>query len=250
MKRKTKVILAAVAGVATLTGLIFHTANEKKAYDYSAYYKEVEKPIENVEVDEEEKEPEKVLSLTLLKETNPDVIAIIEFDDRVIYEPIVQAPDNEFYVRKNIDLKYAAAGIPFVSYDGNIYSRNVVVYGHSSKKSNIIFTPLMNYLDESYYKEHPKFHFETEGEKRIYEIFSVFNYDTTNLDDLLEFTQSTWRKTSDYESFITQIKQKSLYKTDVEVTASDNLMTLVTCDTRNGSKRVVVMAKLVQKENI
>ena len=71
----------------------------------------------------------------------------------MIYEPIVQAPDNDFYVRRNIEKQYANAGIPFVSTDGNIDSQNVVIYGHSSKWNNIIFTPLMSYIDENYYKE-------------------------------------------------------------------------------------------------
>jgi len=84
---------------------------------------------ENAETAEE---PQKELSLDLLKQTNPDIIGIIEFDDRMIYEPIVQAPDNEYYVRKNIERNYSAAGIPFVTGDGNIYSTNVVIYGHSS----------------------------------------------------------------------------------------------------------------------
>ena len=36
----------------------------------------------------------------LLKQANNDIFGILEFDNRVIYEPIVQAPDNDYYVRK------------------------------------------------------------------------------------------------------------------------------------------------------
>ena len=79
-------------------------------------------------------------------------MGILEFDDRIIYEPIVQAPNNDYYVRKNINKEYANAGIPFVSADGNIDSKNVVIYGHSSKWDNIIFTPLMSYTDQNYIK--------------------------------------------------------------------------------------------------
>lgn len=39
-------------------------------------------------------------------------MGILEFDDRVIYEPVVQAPNNDYYVRKNINKEYANAGIP------------------------------------------------------------------------------------------------------------------------------------------
>ena len=40
-------------------------------------------------------------------------MGILEFDNRVIYEPVVQAPDNDYYVRKNIKKEYANAGIPY-----------------------------------------------------------------------------------------------------------------------------------------
>lgn len=36
----------------------------------------------------------------LLKQANNDIFGILEFDNRVIYEPIVQAPDNDYYVCK------------------------------------------------------------------------------------------------------------------------------------------------------
>lgn len=103
-----------------------------------------------------------------MKQTNKDVVGILEFDDRIIYEPIVQPPNNDYYVRKNINKEYANAGIPFVSADGNIDSKNVVIYGHSSKWDNIIFTPLMSYTDQNYYKKHDTFKFITEDETRIY----------------------------------------------------------------------------------
>ena len=53
-------------------------------------------------------------------------MGILEFDNRVIYEPVVQAPDNDYYVRKNIKKEYANAGIPFVSADGNINSKDTL----------------------------------------------------------------------------------------------------------------------------
>ena len=83
---------------------------------------------------------------------------------------------------KNTKKEYANAGIPFVSAEWNIDSKNVVVYGHSSKWNNIIFTPLMNYVNQSYYKDHHIFHFTTENETRTYQIFTVLNVDLNNLD--------------------------------------------------------------------
>lgn len=251
MKKLTtnrKLILIVSALLASiLAGTCFLLNQPKKTYNYDDYYIPKE-PSSNKEENSKDELPEMVLSLELLQSKNPDVIGIIEFDDRMIYEPIVQAKDNEYYVRKNIDRQYASAGIPFVGAEGNIFSTNVVIYGHSSTQDNIIFTPLMNYVDQSFYKEHPTFKFITRDEERTYEIFSVLHFDTTDIKDSSEFTQFEWRKKSDYAYFLNYLKANSLYNTGVSASIEDKLMTLVTCDTRDGNDRVVVIGKLVKHE--
>ncbi len=244
MKKKTKIrLIVAVAAAIGITGICTYSIlNTKKAYDYADYY--VDAPSAN-ETNEDEEASEKELSLSLLKETNPDVVGIIEFDDRIIYEPVVQAPDNEYYVRRNIERKYAAAGIPYISGDGNIDAKNVVIYGHSSTRSNIIFTPLMDYIDSDYYMEHPVFRFIMENETRTYQIFAVMNIDLNNLGHSLEFAQSSWRSSNDFQVFISNTINNSLYRTGASVSNDDELMTLVTCDTRDGNKRIVVIGKKV-----
>ena len=184
-----------------------------------------------------------LLNVSLLQKTNNDIVGILEFDNRVIYEPVVQAPDNDYYVRRNIKKEYANAGIPFVSADGNIEAKNVVIYGHSSKWSDIIFTPLMSYINQDYYNEHPTFKFITENEIRNYQIFGVMNVDLNNLNDSLEFTQSSWDSDTAFNAFISDSINRGLYKTGISVNTEDKLMTLVTCDTRNDNKRTVILAK-------
>ena len=244
MKNKTKIrLIVAVAAAIGITGICAYSIlNTKKAYDYTDYY--VDTPATN-ETNKDEEASEKELSLPLLKKTNPDVVGIIESDDRVIYEPVVQAPDNDYYVRRNIERKYAAAGIPYISGDGNINAKNVVIYGHSSTRSNIIFTPLMDYINSDYYMKHPTFRFITEEETRTYQIFAVMNIDLNNLEHSLEFTQSSWRSNNDFQAFISNTTNNSLYRTGASVSNDDELMTLVTCDTRDGNKRIVVIGKKV-----
>ena len=244
MKKKTKIrLIVAVAAAIGITGICTYSIlNTKKAYDYTDYY--VDTPATN-ETNKDEEASEKELSLPLLKKTNPDVVGIIESDDRVIYEPVVQAPDNDYYVRRNIERKYAAAGIPYISGDGNINAKNVVIYGHSSTRSNIIFTPLMDYINSDYYMKHPTFRFITEEETRTYQIFAVMNIDLNNLEHSLEFTQSSWRSNNDFQAFISNTTNNSLYRTGASVSNDDELMTLVTCDTRDGNKRIVVIGKKV-----
>ena len=241
--KKIKIAALAIVTASLLGGILYSEFGTKKSYDYSDYYVESKPSKITKENKDNEEASEKELSLSLLKQTNKDVVGILEFDDRIIYEPIVQAPDNDYYVRKNINKEYANAGIPFVSADGNIDSKNVVIYGHSSKWNKIIFTPLMNYVNQSYYKEHPTFQFITETETRTYQIFAVLNVDLNNLDDSLEFTQASWDSNTAFNAFISDSINRELYKTGVTVDSEDKLMTLVTCDTRDNNKRIIVIAR-------
>lgn len=246
--KKIKIAALAIVTASLLGGILYSEFGTKKSYDYSDYYVESKPSKTTKENKDIEEASEKELSLSLLKQANNDIVGILEFDNRVIYEPIVQAPNNEYYVRKNINKEYANAGIPFVSADGNIDSKNVVIYGHSSKWNNIIFTPLMNYVNQSYYKDHPTFQFITENETRTYQIFAVINVDLNNLDDSLEFTQASWDSNSAFNAFISYSINRGLYKTGVLVNKEDRLMTLVTCDTRDNNKRIVILAKLINSK--
>ena len=243
--KKIKIAALAIVTASLLGGILYSEFGTKKSYDYSDYYVETKPSKITKENKDNEEASEKELSLSLLKKTNNDVVGILEFDDRIIYEPIVQPPNNDYYVRKNINKEYANAGIPFVSADGNIDSKNVVIYGHSSKWDNIIFTPLMNYVNQSYYKDHPTFQFITENETRTYQIFAVINIDLNNLDDSLEFTQSNWDSNNAFNAFISDSINRELYKTGVTVDSEDKIMTLVTCDTRDNNKRIIVIAKKI-----
>ena len=243
-QKKIKIAAITIASLSLIGGLLYYQFGTKKAYDYSDYYVESKPSKTTKENKDNEEASEKELSLSLLKATNKDIVGILEFDNRVIYEPIVQAPDNDYYVRRNIEKKYANAGIPFVSAEGNIDSKNVVIYGHSSKWDDILFTPLMNYVDQVYYKSHDTFKFITESETRTYQIFAVLNIDLNNLDDSLEFTQASWDSNNAFNAFISDSINNELYKTGVSVDTEDKLMTLVTCDTRDNNKRIVILSKM------
>ena len=243
--KKIKIAALAIVAASLLGGILYSEFGTKKSYDYSDYYVESKPSKTTKENKDNEEASEKELSLSLLKQANNDIVGILEFDDRIIYEPIVQAPDNDYYVRKNINKEYANAGIPFVSADGNIDSKNVVIYGHSSKWNNIIFTSLMNYVNQSYYIKHPTFQFITETETRTYQIFAVLNVDLNNLDDSLEFTQASWDSNNAFNAFVSDSINRELYKTGVTVDSEDKLMTLVTCDTRDNNKRIIVIAKKI-----
>lgn len=217
---------------------------EKEPFDYTEFLTPVVITTENPEHPEETVEVEVLdLSLELLKQKNPDVVAIIEFDDKVIEEAIVQATDNEYYVRRDLEGKKAAAGASFIDCNSSLDAENTVIYGHSSTKRNIIFTPLMEYKSHDYFIAHPSFTLETEAGTDMYLIFSVFMYDTEDEAQAPDFVISNWEEATDKAYYLVSLKDRSMYETGVSVESSDKLVTLVTCDTEDSGNRLVIVAK-------
>ena len=186
--KKIKIAALAIVTASLLSGILYSEFGTKKSYDYSDYYVESKPSKTTKENKDNEEASEKELSLSLLKQANNDIVGILEFDNRVIYEPIV---------------------------------------------------------NQSYYKEHSTFQLITETETRTYQIFAVLNIDLNNLDDSLEFTQASWDSNNAFNAFISDSINRELYKTSVTVDSEDKIMTLVTCDTRDNNKRIIVIAKKI-----
>lgn len=225
---------------------LYQKGNEKREFDYSDYMVPiiVQEGVEEIERSSVAEQTE--LSLDLLKKANSDVVAIIEFDDRMIYEPIVQAGDNDYYVRRNLLHQKVAAGISFIDCDSDLKARNTVIYGHSSVYRNIIFTPLMNYKSEDFYFVHPTFQLKTEEQVERFQIFSVFLYDTEDAQQIPDFVKSNWNEKADYAYFLASLKERSIYATGVSVDSNDKILTLVTCDTEDSNSRLIVIAKRIE----
>lgn len=79
-------------------------------------------------------------------------------------------------------------------------------------------------------------------------IDALIKVDLNNLDDSLKFTQSNWNSNNAFNAFISDSINRELYKTGVLVNKEDRLMTLVTCDTRDNNKKIVILSKLINSK--
>lgn len=177
-----------------------------------------------------------------LLERNPDIVGWIQLDGSRINNPVVQGPDNEWYLYRNFKGEYAQAGSIFMDYRNNRWEpqKNLVLYGHRMKDGTM-FGDLKYYIDQTYYEAHRNFRLDTLNASYLAEIFSV--YDTT-VD--FNYIETDFADEEAFQAYLASIQRKSLYKPDFEVTSSDQIVTLSTCDYRldpvNG--RFVVHARL------
>ncbi len=212
----------------------------------------------DTEAEETETEPEtenEMLSmLAKLHEENPDVVGWIRMEDTKLDYPVMYTPDDEEkYLRKNFEGNYSIAGLPFIDKDCKIdpESDNVIIYGHNMNDGTA-FKALFNYEDEEYWKENPTFYYATLDEERTYEVMSVF-YDRVyyKYEDVFKFYQFIDAKNkNDFNEAILNLQEKSLYDTGVTAEHGDKLLTLVTCSYHHDHGRFVVVAKMVDPDEV
>jgi|SRR5690625_2556293 len=181
---------------------------------------------------------------TLLKQ-NEDIVGWITVDGTKIDYPIVQAEDNVKYLNRNFYLEESRAGSIFLDYRNDIRlidEKNIVIYGHRMKDGSM-FQHVTKFLDEDFFNAHRMIEFDTLYGHYEAEIFAIYNTLTT-----FDYIQTAFTDDEQFETLISEIEQRSKFKTDVDVTAKDQIITLSTCDyaLHPNDSRLVIHAKILQ----
>ena len=180
---------------------------------------------------------------------NQKLIGWIKIDGTKVDYPVLQTSNNDYYLDHNFDQEEDKNGSIFLDKDCSILprSQNLLIYGHNMK-SGKMFGTLKNYKDESFYKEHPQIQFDTIYEKGTYDVMYVFS------EVVHEETEVTFKyyqfinanSADEYNSYMNDMAEMSLYDTGVTSVYGDALLTLSTCDYTQGAERFVIVAKKVK----
>ena len=222
-------------------------------YIYNNFKSQNDDVLSNIAVDDKqitETKTERILQLEELKKQNNDIVGWIEIENTIINYPVLQCEDNSFYMTHNYKKEYSAEGSIFLDKDYNweLPSSNLLLYGHNNKNKTM-FAELLNYKEESYYKEHPTIRFTTLAEDKTYEIIAVFKsrvYYKSEKDVFRYYYFINAENEEEYNNYINESKKASLYDTGKTATYGDQLLTLSTCEYSQEDGRFVVVAKKVQ----
>lgn len=179
---------------------------------------------------------------------NKRLIGWVKIDDTNIDYPVMQTTDNEYYLDHNLNQEYDKNGSIFMDKDCDVLkpSTNLILYGHHMK-SGQMFGGLSLYSDQSYYEKHPCIQFDTIYEKGLYEIMYVFRSRVYSEDEIVfkyyQFIDA--QSEQEFDSYMNDMAEMSLYDTGVTASFGDQLLTLSTCDYQEKNGRFVVVAKKV-----
>ena len=179
-----------------------------------------------------------------LVEINPDVVGWLTVDELNIDYPLVQSADNEYYLQRNFFQEDSKAGSIFMDFRNGVQElgRHTILYGHRMKDGSM-FGQLHKLIDDKSTVIEGTFHFDTLYDS--YEVSIISAYRTTTDFD---YIQTDFQNDEEYEAFLHDIQAKSALGTEIELTASDLLLTLSTCDyiLDHEEGRFVVHAKLTK----
>lgn len=201
---------------------------------------------QNQEFSVEETENDVLYEYSALYERNPDLIGWIRIEGTVINYPVMQTKeDEEYYLLRDFDRESDINGLPFMDArcDAKTDS-NLIIYGHNMKNGSM-FSALMNYAEEEFYKKHPVVLFDTIYEKGVYDIIAVFQTRVAYQDEdtfrYYNFIEPLHK--AEFYNYLENISELSYYNTDQTVDYGDKLITLSTCDRSIEDGRLVVVAR-------
>ena len=192
------------------------------------------------------------------KARNSDVVGWLRIPNTNINYPVVVGPNNNYYTSLGYDKNYSYYGVIWADSDTKFgtssqISQNTVLYGHNwtnytatpfiGRAADIMFGQLPSFHYINFCRSTPYIHYSTEAQSMTWKVFAVF------------YTEESFNYiasdpgTSGLQYIINEAKARSLHDFNVDVNASDKILTLSTCTRAYGQtnqQRFVVMARLMR----
>ncbi|MEA4911162.1 MAG: class B sortase [Oscillospiraceae bacterium] len=198
--------------------------------------------------DDDDSAPFSSEALKAAHEQNSDVVGWLTVAGCEIDDPVVQAEDNDRYLRRTVESEaYDVWGCYFLDYinrtDGySLRDRVSIIYGHSLDDSaeSERFSKLKRYKNAEFSAAHPTVSFSTLHKHRQWEIFAVcdvpitIDYIDPNPDD------------EKFSATVSYMLQNSYVDFGAEVGMQDRILLLSTC-TADPAVRFVIAAKQIEE---
>lgn len=173
---------------------------------------------------------------------NPEVVGWLRVNETNIDYPVVQADDNDYYLKHNIYNEDDKNGWIFMDYRNNNYEldTNTIIYGHTMYYSGVMFGTLANAYKKTWYTNPDNLiiSLDTIYESNQYQIFSIYKVPKTT-----DYLTTYFANDEEFNDFISLITERSIENFEIDVNPGDKILTLSTCS--NYAERLVIHAKLI-----
>ena len=237
-KLKKKLIILRLLTLIFIIGIIY---NSTKLVSYEFDLKENNR----IQINLNEYIDKDKVEFDELKKQNKDTVAFIKVNNTRIHYVVVKGKDNDFYLNHNFNKEKNIAGWIFGDFRNNFdeTDRNLIIYGHNMKDGSM-FDTLIKTIDKEWYTNKDNYIVKLITEKGSYK-YKVFSTYSVHAEDY--YINTGFNNDKEFDKFVNTLKDRSIYNYGTEVNGTDKILTLSSC-IGDGRKRVVLHAKLIEKE--
>lgn len=182
---------------------------------------------------------------------NTDLVGWLTIDKLKMDFPILQTDNDSYYLKRSFTHRYTDLGNPFLACENSVepLDRNSIIYGHSTRTSDKIFSKLFDYRTTRGFINNPVIEFNTLYTDYKWKVYAVFITSATTAGDNGYFFNYVWKNLSDesFEKYIAAVDERKLYTTGVDILPTDKILTLSTCLYDFDDARFVVIARMVRE---
>lgn len=184
-----------------------------------------------------------ILLSSLIAE-NSDVKGWIYIEDTEISYPILQGPNNQYYLYRAYNKQYLGAGSIFLESlnSPDFTDSHTIIFGHNMHNGSM-FGQLDKFFDEEYRNDHSHVYIKLpDGTWNVYEIFAMY---TAGIEDgtFVVFDENQ----TEYDNYLALIQEKNVYQSTQPPSDGERIFTLSTCtEDSDDYKRNVIQAKFVE----
>ncbi len=190
--------------------------------------------LQNMYVDEQEEytESKEMLSrFNSLYVQNADIGGWLRVDGTAINYPVMKNAGSDYYATHNFRQEYSVYGAPFFHKQNNLMSaaahnKVLIVYGNNTNDGQM-FSELTSYRTIDFFKQHPIVDMSTLYTANKWVVFGVMVLDPNEI-NAFDYSQTSFENDAAFTQYIANIEKRSLFKTDITVSAQDDVLLLVT----------------------
>lgn len=188
--------------------------------------------------------PEFFVNFDVLQAMNRQIVGWIRSEDGTINYPVAQGTDNEYYLNHLADGSVNRNGAIFMDFRNNreLTDRNTFLYGHNMRNGTM-FASICRYSEPGYYENQPVLRLILPAGEYDLEVFAGCTVPGNS-----DIYQLTFDGDEELAAYVERVRAMSEFSTPVEVSGTDRLVTLSTCDYDYENARYVLFCKLVARE--
>ena len=174
---------------------------------------------------------------------NPNCVGWVSVADTRIDYPVMYTPNApEYYLHRNFEGNESAAGTPFLGKGCLLDGNSAIIYGHNMNDGSM-FASLRNFDNPEFGMNHVIEYNTIEGATGFgsYQLLGCWYEDLTTPNPYRYWDQVGELTEQQFNDYVANIKQLSMYETGVNATYGDDLLALSTCSYGTADERFIVV---------